>query len=144
MQIRLYTGQDLDRMLQIWLEGSKQAHDFIEGSYWESNLQAMKEEYIPMSQSYVLEAEGSVQGFVSMVDDYLAALFVAPDQQGRGYGKLLLDYVKERQEKINLKVYQDNGSAVRFYEKNGFIVTAELADEQTSAKEFAMSWEARR
>lgn len=75
-----------------------------------------------------------------MIDDYLAALFVSPNEQGKGYGKMLLDYVKGQKESISLQVYQENKSAIRFYENNGFIVSDESIDENTSAKEFVMTW----
>lgn len=140
MNIRLHTENDLDRMIEIWLEGSKLAHNFIQEDYWKSNQTTMKETYLPVSRSHVLEVDGTVVGFISMIDDYLAALFISPNEQGKGYGKILLDYVKDQKESISLQVYQENESAIRFYEKNGFIISNESIDENTSAKEFVMTW----
>ncbi|WP_235941708.1 N-acetyltransferase [Paenibacillus puerhi] len=140
MNIRLYTENDLDRMIEIWFDGSKLAHNFIQEDYWKSNQTAMKETYLPMSRSHVLEVDGIMVGFISLIDDYLAALFVSPHEQGKGYGKILLDYVKDQKESMSLQVYQENERAIRFYEKNGFIVSDESIDEKTSAKEFVMTW----
>lgn len=140
MIIRTYIENDLDRMVKIWFEGSKQAHNFINEDYWESNKTSMKEEYLPMSQSYVIEEDGVVMGFISMIDNYLAALFVDPNEQGKGYGKILLDYVKDQKESLDLKVYQENKNAIRFYLKNSFNISTESIDENTSAKEYAMTW----
>ncbi|NEW04619.1 N-acetyltransferase [Paenibacillus sp. SYP-B3998] len=140
MIIRTYVENDLDRMMEIWLEGSKQAHNFIDEDYWESNQIAMKDVYLPMSQSYVIEVDGVIKGFISMVDNYLAALFVDTNEQGKGYGKILLDHVKDQKETVDLKVYQENKNAIRFYQKNSFSISTESIDENTSAKEYAMTW----
>ncbi|WP_283776225.1 GNAT family N-acetyltransferase [Virgibacillus pantothenticus] len=79
-------------------------------------------------------------GFISMVEDYLAALFIDVAYQNNGAGKELLNFEKEQRNKIQLKVYKENLSAVRFYEKNGFIIKKELTDEQTNKQEYFMEW----
>src|SRR5699024_61570 len=60
--------------------------------------------------------------------------------QNNGAGKELLNFEKRRRNKIRLKVYKENLSAVRFYEKNGFIIKEELTDEQTNKQEYLMEW----
>src|SRR5699024_11913600 len=79
-------------------------------------------------------------GFISMVEGYLAALFIDVAYQNNGAGKELLNFEKRRRNKIRLKVYKENLSAVRFYEKNGFIIKEELTDEQTNKQEYLMEW----
>lgn len=126
--------------MKIWLDGSKQGHDFIDDGYWESNQKAMKDVYFPMSQSYIIEENDSIVGFISVVDNYLAALFVDANEQGKGYGKMLLEQVKDQKEYLELKVYQENKKALGFYLKNGFNILEESLDENTSAKEYIMTW----
>ncbi len=95
----------------------------------------MEGKYLPMSETYV------ISNFVSLVDDYLAALFIDVKHQGQGYGKRLLNFIKERRENIQLKVYKKNRNAVNFYVMNGFVIKKELLDEQTVEEEFLMGWE---
>ncbi|MBP1991077.1 N-acetyltransferase [Paenibacillus eucommiae] len=140
MNIRACNSNDMDQLVDIWLEGSKRAHDFIDSEYWEANKNEMKINYIPNSETYLSEANQQITGFVSMVDDYLAALFVDPGQQSKGYGKALLDYIKQKRDNIQLKVYEQNAQAVRFYLKNDFKIVEEALDEQTQAKEYVMAW----
>ncbi|GIP40224.1 acetyltransferase [Paenibacillus sp. J31TS4] len=128
-------------MVDIWFEGSKQAHSFIPEEYWASNREAMKTVYLPMAQSFVLEENGMAAGFASIIDDYLAALFIRPAEQGKGYGGLLLNYVKERTGRLRLKVYQQNENAVRFYQRNGFRLASETIDELTFAPEYELIWQ---
>src|SRR5699024_12488640 len=75
-----------------------------------------------------------------MVEGYLAALFIDVAYQNNGAGKELLNFEKRRRNKIRLKVYKENLSAVRFYEKNGFIIKEELTDEQTNKQEYLREW----
>ncbi|MBD1370991.1 N-acetyltransferase [Hazenella sp. IB182357] len=138
--IRPYSDNDIDTLVDIWYKGSLQAHDFIDSSYWESKLQEMKEKYIPMSETHVMTRQKKVVGFISMVEDYLAALFVDITYQNMGAGKELLNFEKRRRNIIQLKVYKENLSAVRFYEKNGFTIKKELTDEQTNKQEYIMEW----
>ena len=41
--IRLAERQDLDRIMEIWLEGNLQAHDFVDPAYWTGCLQEVRE-----------------------------------------------------------------------------------------------------
>lgn len=120
--IRAYKENDIDILIDIWYKGSLQAHDFIDSGYWESQIEEMKEKYIPMSATHVITNQTKIIGFISMVEDYLAALFIDVAYQNNGAGKELLNFEKGQRNKIQLKVYKENLSAVRFYEKNGFII----------------------
>ena len=41
--IRLAEQQDLDRIMEIWLEGNLQAHDFVDPAYWIGCRQEVRE-----------------------------------------------------------------------------------------------------
>ena len=138
--IRAYKENDIDILIDIWYKSSLQAHDFIYSGYWESQMEEMRGKYIPMSETHVITNQIKIIGFISMVEDYLAALFIDVAYQNNGAGKELLNFEKRRRNKIRLKVYKENLSAVRFYEKNGFIIKEELTDEQTNKQEYLMEW----
>ncbi|QTN01590.1 N-acetyltransferase [Sediminibacillus dalangtanensis] len=141
MNIRENKNTEVNRLVEIWYEGSLIAHNFIDKNYWTSQQTEMAEKYIPMSETYVVSNDKEVVGFVSMIDNYLAALFIDVKHQGGGYGKGLLDFIKNQRENIQLKVYKKNKKAVDFYWKNGFVIKEETLDEQTSEEEFLMEWE---
>ena len=42
--IRKYQKSDLDALMQIWLKGNLDAHDFIDPSYWHDNYELVKKE----------------------------------------------------------------------------------------------------
>lgn len=140
--IREAKEEELDALVAIWLQGSRQAHAFIAAQYWEDNREAMRGLYLPLSENWVLVERGVVRGFISMMGEYLAALFIAPQEQRRGGGLLLLEHVKQNRTKIELKVYARNEQALRFYEQNGFTVIKKALDEPTGEIEYFMQWRA--
>ncbi|MCF6409574.1 GNAT family N-acetyltransferase [Pseudalkalibacillus salsuginis] len=140
MNIRVSENMEIDKLVDIWYKGSLIAHDFIDKDYWHSQRNEMKEKYLPMSENVVICNEEKVVGFMSMVDDYLAAMFIDVQHQGKGYRKELLNFIKERRKNIHLKVYKKNDEAVTFYLRNGFVKKEERLDELTGEDEFVMEW----
>ncbi|PRX34706.1 putative acetyltransferase [Orenia metallireducens] len=140
--IRNSNKDDLDKIVHLWYEVSLKAHDFIDKEYWKTSQQDMKEKYIPLSDTYIIEEDNQLRGFISMVDNYLAALFVASNFQSSGYGKRLLDHVKKNRDYIELKVFKKNKKAYNFYSNNEFIIEQELLSEDLKEKEYLMVWRA--
>ncbi|WP_447406846.1 GNAT family N-acetyltransferase, partial [Clostridium perfringens] len=60
--------------------------------------------------------------------------------QGRGIGKSLVEYVKNKYENIELAVYKDNKKAVEFYKKQGFKIIKEQENEDSGHLEYLMSY----
>ncbi|WP_025717500.1 N-acetyltransferase [Paenibacillus sp. 1-18] len=141
MSIRLAKVEEFKELAAIWLDASIEAHCFIAPQYWTSQVTEMENRYLPLAQNYVIIQDvHTIGGFISMIDGYLAALFVRVGSQRNGYGKLLLNWVKQQHDEIQLKVYQSNTKAFNFYTKNGFIIQEEAVDSETGEKEFVMTW----
>ncbi|MFA6717339.1 MAG: N-acetyltransferase [Victivallaceae bacterium] len=138
--IRKFIDADTERVLEIWLEASVNAHNFVKREFWESKIDDMKELYLPGSETYVYEENGEVKGFFSLVDETLAALFVAPDRQGQGCGKKLIAKAKELRPALKLTVYSKNTKSVDFYRKCGFKTVKEQTDKHTGETELMMEY----
>lgn len=106
--IRRFEPRDMDRLLEIWLNASIKAHDFIDASFWQANIESMRDVYIPASETCVFEDSSGVLGFYSLLDNQLTALFVDPAHQGKGFGKQLLDHAKCLRKALSLAVYKKN------------------------------------
>ncbi|MBC8584113.1 N-acetyltransferase [Youxingia wuxianensis] len=133
--------EQIDAVMEIWLSANIQAHDFINKSYWLSNYQKVKEEFLPVSETYVFVQEGQVRGFISILNgDYIGGLFVAPFCQRQGIGSKLLAYCQRNYPLLMLGVYAQNKQAVNFYTKSGFIKLKKQAEEDTGCTEYLMSW----
>ncbi len=138
--IRSAQHTDIDAMLSIWLSASIRAHDFVPADFWESQLDDMRTMYLPASQSVILEQDTKVIGFCSLYNESLAALFVAPQHQGKGIGSKLINYAKSQHTQLSLTVYKKNQASTDFYLKHGFIISAEQVDPRTHHEEWMMVW----
>jgi len=138
--IRKFEISDLTDVMKIWLESNIKAHDFIDESYWKENYEMVKE-ILPKATIFVYEDNGSIQGFIGLMDNYIAGIFVSNEKQSRGIGKLLLDYAKEEYTSLLLKVYKNNMGAVKFYQRENFAIREEQSDENTKEIEYVMDWE---
>lgn len=138
--IRPYKPQDEETVLHIWLEASITGHAFIPRSYWESKINDMREIYLPQSETYIYmdTTTGEISGFISLVGDYLAAIFVAPSCQGKGIGQALMAHAKKLKNELILNVYTENTQAILFYKRQGFKIVDEQTDKATGHKEFKM------
>lgn len=140
-EIRKATSNDFNELTKIWLQASIKAHHFIPASYWESNTTKMQEIYLPMSEVYIAEDAINIYGFIALVEDTVAALFVSPEHQAKGIGKQLISYAQEMRSRLELNVYQENKNSVKFYLASGFRIINEGLDTATNAKEYVMLWE---
>lgn len=134
--------RDYDRMTEIWLEASSEAHDFVPYGFWQRNAEAMRARYLPMAENYAYIEGGTVMAFLSLNGCHVEALFVMPSHQRRGIGKALLDKAKARCPRLTLAVYPENTGAVGFYLRNGFTVVAERINSATGHPEKVMAWTA--
>jgi len=138
--IRRYQPCDINHVLDLWLDASIKAHDFIPEAFWREQLGAMRDHYLPQTENFVLEDEGRVLGFMSLHENRLEALFVSSPAQGRGLGRQLLHEAKRLRTALELNVYSANERAIAFYQAGGFLTVAESRDPITGQHELTMRW----
>ncbi|EPD5575208.1 N-acetyltransferase [Vibrio parahaemolyticus] len=137
--IRKYNSNDLDLVIEIWLEASVKAHNFVSADFWESQVESMRNIYIPASEVFVYEIESKIVGFYALYENNLAAMFVLPAFQGKGIGKQFLSHAKAQRAILSLSVYKENKASYQFYLSQGFAVVSEQLDEHTGHPEYTMS-----
>ena len=96
---------------------------------------------LPASEVYVCKENQQVTGFIGLMDDYIAGVFVDEKKQCQGLGKELLDHAKQIKKRLTLHVYQKNERALHFYLREGFQIEHEQTDENTGETELLMIWE---
>lgn len=138
--IRAFRPNDLDTVMELWLQSNLQAHGFIPKEYWEANFAAVKE-MLPAADLFVYEQNGVVVAFAGLQQNYLAGIFVAPHLRSQGIGKQLLDFCKERHESLTLCVFEKNQKAYRFYVREGFLPGKSQIDQNTGEAELLLVWE---
>ena len=137
--IRELQKADIDKVVDIWLDTNVTAHYFISSQYWQNNFELVKE-LLPQSTVYVYEKNQEIQGFIGLNDEYIEGIFVSNKIQSHGIGKALLNYVKNKRNKLFLNVYQKNVRAIAFYQKEGFKIQHSGFDEATKEKVYVMAW----
>ena len=137
--IRQLQNKDIDKIMEIWLESTIDAHKFISKEYWNENYNIVKDMYIPMSKTFVYEDNDDIRGFISVINNnFIGALFVEKNYQGQGIGKSLIHYAKNLYDNLSLAVYKENEKALEFYKKMGFKIISENINEDTNCVEYIM------
>lgn len=137
--VRKFKMDELEEVMKIWLETNIAAHDFIEEGYWKKNDELVKQ-MLPNATIFVFENDHAIQGFIGLIENYIAGIFIRSSSQSQGIGKALLHCAKENHSELSLQVYKKNVRAVKFYIREDFIVLKEQIDENTGEIEFVMKW----
>ena len=137
--IRRLEEKDIERVMNIWLKTNKEAHNFIPEQYWDDNYNVVKK-MIGNAEVYIFEENSNIEGFVGLMENYIAGIFVEKDYQCKGVGRELLDYIKKIKSNLNLYVYKKNEKAVDFYLREKFLKSEEKTDEYHDEVEYHMVW----
>ena len=106
--------------MDIWYSASTVVHPFLEKSFIDKVTSDMRNLYIPGSDTWVYVEDNSIIGFVSMIDNEIGGLFILPDDQSKGVGRKLVDFIAETHKNIEVEVFEKNDVARKFYQKYGF------------------------
>ncbi len=138
--IRELRKVDINKVAEIWLDTNIKTHFFISAQYWKSNFELVKE-LLLQATVYVYEDKQEIQGFIGLSNEYIEGIFVSAEMQSQGIGKILLNYVKGKRNKLILNVYQKNTRAISFYQREGFEIQYSGLDEATGEKDYVMAWQ---
>lgn len=139
--IRVFKENDISVVMQIWLDTNIKTHSFISKCYWMDNYDMVKK-IMPQAEIYVYEDNitNQIEGFIGLTDNYIAGLFVKEGVQSKGIGKQLLNYAKSIKSNMRLSVYNKNIRAIKFYQREQFVIQSENTDDNTNEKELIMVW----
>ena len=142
--LRPYTSADEAAAIALWQRTWQLAYPQIDFStrvdWWR---QRWHDELVPIATITVAEANGAMLGFVT-VDPAsldLDQLVVAPEAWGGGVAKALVAEAKRVSPNgLDLHVNTDNARAIRFYEREGFVISGEALNWRSGAPVHKMSW----
>lgn len=135
--IREFQISDTQLVMQLWIAGNEDAHSFIAKEYWQANFEEVEKQLLK-ADIFVYDLNGEIKGFIGLMDEYIAGIFVDKAYRSQGIGRQLLEYVKQLHSTLSLNVYRKNERALRFYRKNGFTIVSKQNDEHTGKIEFTM------
>ncbi len=91
----------------------------------------VREDLLPIAENWVVEADGALVAFMSVIGDLIGGLFTHPDQQGTGYGSALIEHARGRYDPVLVEVFEANGKAIGFYRSCGFVDHDRRLDEES-------------
>ena len=144
MRLRRYDTGDEAAAIALWLRSWQAAYpqlDFAARLDWWR--ERWRTELVPSAAIVIAEAAGEMIGFVT-VDPrtlYLDQLVVAPQRWGSGVGAALIAEAKRLSPAgLDLDVNTDNARAIRFYGKQGFVVSGAGVNPISGKPVHRMSW----
>lgn len=115
------TPQEYSEIIELWEASVRSTHHFLT----ENDIQFYKalilEQYLPCLEVYIMRnTKGNIAAFMGLSDSLIEMLFVHPLEQGKGYGKKLINYALCRKQIEKVDVNEQNEKALNFYRHLGF------------------------
>ena len=84
--IRKYTSDDDDAIIKVWEAATRVAHPFFTEEFIAAQRDAVRDMYLPNTLTHIVERDGKLVGFISMMGQEVGAIFVEPALHGMGWG----------------------------------------------------------
>lgn len=125
MSIEKYTYSDYTELLSIWESSVRSTHHFLTEKDILFYKSLVLKEFLPATNLYVIRNhENRITAFMGLSDELIEMLFVHPDEQGKGYGKQLVEYAIHNHHIRKVDVNEQNKKAFYFYMNQGFKIIA--------------------
>jgi putative acetyltransferase len=142
--LRPYQAADEDTAIELWRRTWQIAYPRLDFTarvdWWRARWRT---ELVATATITVAESRGQVVGFVTVDPrtSYLDQIVVAPEAWGSAIaGALLAEAKRLSPTGLDLAVNADNVRAIRFYEKQGFVVTGSDVNPRSGAPINKMAW----
>jgi putative acetyltransferase len=129
--IREYHGGDLTGVLCAWESGTAIAHPFLTEDFLEQEQYNIPNLYLPIADTWVVEDDGQVIGFMALLGNEVGAIFVNVESHHTGAGRALMDKAQDLHGELEVEVFKENSVGRRFYANYGFEELAESIHEPT-------------
>jgi putative acetyltransferase len=142
--LRPYQAADEETAIALWCRTWQIAYprlDFAARLDWWRRR--WRDELVPTATITVAQSNGQLVGFVTvdLKTLYLDQIVVAPEAWGTPIAAALLAEAKRLSPAgLDLAVNADNGRAIRFYEKQGFVISGSDVNPRSGAPVHKMAW----
>jgi putative acetyltransferase len=143
MQIRQYKESDLEAVLSSWENATRLAHPFMTNEFLAQERINTAEIYLPNTDTWVIEIDDEVVGFIALMGNEVGAIFLQPEHHGKGAGKALMDKARDLHGDLEVEVFSENTIGRRFYSKYGFEFLDEKLHEPTGQQVLRLRYAAK-
>ena len=132
--IRQYRETDLDDVLSAWESTQQIAHPFLKEDFQAQERKNIQELYLPNADTWVVEDDHHVVGFIALIGNEIGGLFLQPEHHGKKLGKRMVDKAQELHGDLEVEVFEKNSIGRNFYSQYGFALIEEKVHEQTGER----------
>jgi putative acetyltransferase len=138
--IRKYDAPDIEVVVSTWRRASELAHPFLSKAFLDTEDGNMRNIYLAFAETWVIEADGFVVGFIALIENEIGGLFLDPDFHGQGLGRALVDKAVADKGALKVEVFKANAIGRRFYDAYGFRETEEFIHEASGQATLRMTF----
>ncbi len=138
--IRQYRETDCEAIIEIWAAASLVATPFLPDEFVTKERENIRTIWLKKAETWIIEDDGFVTGFVSLIGNEVGAIFVHPDCQGHGSGRALMAHAASLRDELFLDVFEDNAIGRRFYDRYGFQFEHKHVHEQSGHMQVRLSY----
>jgi putative acetyltransferase len=118
--LRAFARSDEEDLIRVWLASTIAGQSFLPEAHWRAMEHEIRE-LIPITESWVVEDDGELVAFISLLDNLIGGLFTHPDHQGKGHGRALVEHVRGRFDPVLVEIFEANEKSLAFYRSCGFV-----------------------
>lgn len=130
-RIRQYEENDLHEVVSTWDKASEIGHPFFDKAFQAQERKNLAALYLPNADTWVVEIDNHVVGFISLIGNEVGGLFLNPQYHRKKIGKLMMDKARAIHGDLEVEVFKKNQVGRRFYDKYGFSLLEKKIHEQT-------------
>jgi len=139
--IRPLKPADIEDLIRVWLSSSIPGQAFLPEEHWRAMETDVRNELLPIAETWVVEEDGELVAFMSVIDDLIGGLFTHPDHQGKGYGRSLVEQARLLHDPVFVEVFEANENAIGFYRSSGFVDHERRFDEESGLPQLILRLE---